>query len=680
MRAAFLAHSARRGDAIGRQIAAKICVLRRQGGDVRLFVEDAACLHEGLDEVTTPHTWRSLWQTSADRSFVRTADWCFVEFGCYFDLLHLLPRLAGKKPRVVFSYYGLTPLHLWESNDRGRLEAAHRHCGNVWFADHALANSRFGAEELHRLTGYPLERIHHLPCVIAPPPTHTDPAVLRRRIGAEDAKVLLFVGRMAVNKQPGLLIEAAGRLNHEARPVHVVFLGPQGDVYAAETERCRSQAAQQGLTGHVHFLGHVEEADLWGWYHAADALLLPSRHEGFGMTAVEAMACGLPVVAARAAALPETVSSAGLLFDPDSVAELAQQVRRVLEPVLPAAANDAHRKLALVTPRFGTDFAGGAETSLRTMARALRDRGHTVEVFTTCNQRDSRWANTLPAGPCTLDGFTAQRFPIDPYDLDQHVTACEDVRHRNGNVSAEVEQQFLWHSLNSQALLDGLRQRQDEFASILTGPYLFGLTAETVRRFQAKVLLAPCFHNEPSAYLRPFREVYRNVGGLLYHSAAEQRLAEGKLGFQHPNSVIVGTWLPPGQAGDAARARQHYGQKYLAYCGRYCAEKGLPQVLEFMQRYQAETSTDCRLVCMGQGAMKLPLHPGITDLGFVAEETKHDVLAGAQALVLLSPNESLSIVLLEAWLQGIPVIVTRRCDVLVEQVERSGGGFVSTLR
>ena len=678
MRAAFLAHSARRGDAIGRQIVAKVRVLRGQGWNVRLFVEDLTALAQELKDVTTQHTWATLRHAPIDFAFLREADCCSVEFGSDFALLDALPRLAGTKPRIVFSYYGLTPLDLWESNDRARLEAAYRKCGHVWFADHALANSVYARAELHRLTGYPLDRIHRLPCVIDPPAQHTDPIALRQRIGAEAAVILLFVGRMAVNKRPGLVIEAAGRLTQRQRPVHVVFVGPQGDVFAAETARCRQRAADLRMQDQVHFLGQVSEADLWGWYHAADALLLPSRHEGFGMTAVEAMTCGLPVVAARAAALPETVSAAGLLFAPDSLDDLERQVRRVIAPRMTVSCEPRPTTgaVALVVPRYGTDFAGGAEASLRTMARAFRDSGHAVEVFTTCNQRDSRWANTLAPGTETQDGFPVHRFPIDPYDLDQHVTACEEVRHGQGQVSAEMEQLFLRHSLNSRALLDALSARGDDFATILTGPYLFGLTTETVRRFREKVLLAPCFHDEPTAYLQAFREAYQHVGGLLFHSAAEQRLAEGKLGYQHPNSVVVGTWLPARQAGEAARARARWGPRYLAYCGRYCAEKGLPQVLEYMQRYLTESPDDYRLVCMGQGAMRLPHVPGISDLGFVDEPTKRDVLAGAQALVLLSPNESLSIVLLEAWLQGVPVIVTRRCEVLVDQVERSGGGFV----
>jgi glycosyltransferase involved in cell wall biosynthesis len=673
MRAAFLAHSARRGDAIGRQLAAKLLAVQAGGWQTRLFVEDSTLLQDELAAVTTCHTAASLWQTPADRAYLLEADCCFVEFGSAFDLLNLLPLLAGKKPRLIFSYYGLTPLALWEESDRARLEAAHRLAGYVWFADAALANSSFAAEELQRHTGYPRERIHLLPCLIAPPVTHTCPAALRPQLGVENARVLLFVGRMAVNKRPRLLIEVMARLRDLPQPVHAVFLGPQQDVYATETARCQQLAADRGVSQQVHFLGAVSEADLWGWYHTADALVLPALHEGFGMPAIEAMACGLPVVVAKAAALPETVGAGGISFAPQDLEELERQLRRLLTPSHQTQDHAAQR-LALVSPRFGKGFAGGAETSLRMMAKALAQSGHKVEVFTTCNRHDSRWENHLSAGTTQEEGLTVHRFPIDAYDLEQHVAACETITQRRGEVLPETEEKFLRNSLHSTALVQALMVRQQDFAAVITGPYLFGLTAQVARALGEKVLLAPCFHDEPTAYLQAFQQAYRQVGGLLFHSVAEQQLAAAKLGYHHPNAVVVGTLLPT-VVGNAARGREKCGANYLVYCGRYCAEKGLPQLLEYFTRYQAEHPERYRLVCLGHGALRLPKVPGILDLGFVSEETKRDVLAGARALVLLSPNESLSLVMLEAWLQGTPVIGTKKGAVVVDQLQRSGGGF-----
>src|SRR5205085_11701151 len=133
----------------------------------------------------------------------------------------------------------------------------------------------------------------------------------------------------------------------------------------------------------------------------------------------EAMACGLPVVAARAGALPETAADAGLTFTPDDADDLARQVRRVLDPssrhpVIPSSRHPL--RLAIVSFRYGTDFVGGAEMSLRTIAETLHQAGHAVEVFTTCTRTASDWANELPEGTDALNGVPVHRFRVDPHD------------------------------------------------------------------------------------------------------------------------------------------------------------------------------------------------------------------------------------------------------------------------
>ena len=85
------------------------------------------------------------------------------------------------------------------------------------------------------------------------------------------------------------------------------------------------------LTGRVHLVGHVEDEELPSLYSAARALLFPSLYEGFGLPALEAMACGTPVVASNTTGLAEAVGDAGLTVDPRSADELAEALRRVLD-------------------------------------------------------------------------------------------------------------------------------------------------------------------------------------------------------------------------------------------------------------------------------------------------------------------------------------------------------------
>jgi glycosyltransferase involved in cell wall biosynthesis len=106
-------------------------------------------------------------------------------------------------------------------------------------------------------------------------------------------------------------------------------LGNEGmELVAAGGDRPQFQS--EARSGPARPLGHVPDDHLPGLYAGASAFVLPSWHEGFGLTCLEAMACGVPVVAARAGALPETCGDAALYADPDEPEDIARQVLRAI--------------------------------------------------------------------------------------------------------------------------------------------------------------------------------------------------------------------------------------------------------------------------------------------------------------------------------------------------------------
>jgi glycosyltransferase involved in cell wall biosynthesis len=131
---------------------------------------------------------------------------------------------------------------------------------------------------------------------------------------------ILFVGILDPNKNILRLVEAFESLKRESKPSHkLVIVGRKTWYY----EVMKKQVARLGVDDHVIFTGHVPEKDLATLYSGADVFVLPSYMEGFGLPVLEAMACGVPVIAADGGSLPEIVGKAALLvhpFDPASIA------------------------------------------------------------------------------------------------------------------------------------------------------------------------------------------------------------------------------------------------------------------------------------------------------------------------------------------------------------------------
>lgn len=662
MRVAFLSHNAQINNAIGNQIAEKVRFFLEHGAEVRVFVEDAQRLHPDLQSVAveagSPSTTGPVWE------YLRSSDLVFAVYAQSHGLLDYLPRLQGEGPRIIFDYYGVTPPALAHPQQRESQSESQRMRGYVWCADHALTTSRFAERELCEATRFPAEHTTRLPLPVDVARFHPRPRdrSLQARLGIS-GRILLFVGRIAANKRVAMLLEALAKLDPS---VHAVIVGDDSDVYAEEAARCRAIAQQFGVEERVHWLGQIDDDELARAYRSADVMVTPSVHEGFCVPVIEAMASGVPVVASRSTALPETLGDAGLSFVADDVDDLARQLRRVLDDAPRPLPASKKRRIAIVSFRYGETIVGGAETSLRTMARALMVAGHHVEVFTTCTQSESRWANDVPVG--TFD--EVHRFPIDPHDAIAHGEIYRTILEANGNVDAATECAYLERSIHSSALLAALHARQHEFDAIFTGPYLFGLTADIINAFPRKTLLVPCYHDEPLARLAIWPRLAGAAGGILYHSEEEQAFAQAELGVNHPNARVIGTTLDC----DVTSSEPRFARPYFVYCGRYSEQKNVPMLVEWARRYQQEHPDRIDFVFLGQGEVKLPSEPWLHDLGRVDEAEKRRVLAGAKALVQLSTHESLSLVALEAWREGTPVIAHADCAVLMGQIERSQGG------
>ncbi len=151
--------------------------------------------------------------------------------------------------------------------------------------------------------------------------------------GLTDAPFILYVGGISPHKNLATLIDAFSLLVEDgsAGNTRLVFVGDfKGDVFFSSYASLQTKMESLTLGGRIIFTGYVPDEQIVHFYNAATVLALPSFDEGFGLPAVEAMACGTPVAASNAGSLPEVVGEAGLYFNPNSALEMSQCLHRLL--------------------------------------------------------------------------------------------------------------------------------------------------------------------------------------------------------------------------------------------------------------------------------------------------------------------------------------------------------------
>ncbi len=152
-------------------------------------------------------------------------------------------------------------------------------------------------------------------------------------------RMILYVGGLSPHKHVDTLIDAfAGlRSSDGFGDARLVLVGDfQHDAFYSSYRALRRMVDDLGLAGRVIFTGFIEDRELVQFYNAARVCVLPSVEEGFGLPALEAMACGIPVIASATPALREVVADAGLFFNPRAAGELTDRLREILtNPRLP---------------------------------------------------------------------------------------------------------------------------------------------------------------------------------------------------------------------------------------------------------------------------------------------------------------------------------------------------------
>jgi glycosyltransferase involved in cell wall biosynthesis len=346
-------------------------------------------------------------------------------------------------------------------------------------------------------------------------------------------------------------------------------------------------------------------------------------------------------------------------------------------------------KLAIVVQRYGQAINGGAELHARYVAEHLA-RHAQVEVWTTCATDYVTWRNELPAGEERVNNLPVRRFPVkherDPLAFGR---LSERVFGQAHSIADELE----WldaEGPTSPGLIAHITRHASEFDFCIFFSYRYYHAFHGTRAAGAKAILVPTAERDSAAGLSIFAPIFRGVRALMYNSPEERAMIQAVAGNESVPSVVVGVGSEVPSNPQPGRFRQKYGIRgpFAVYVGRIDENKGCRELFQHFEAYLRERAGKLTLVLIGNSILDIPSHPRIRHLGFVDDADKFDAIAASELLIMPSFFESLSMVALEAWALGKPVLANAKCDVLKGQCVRSNAGlyyesapeFVETLR
>jgi glycosyltransferase involved in cell wall biosynthesis len=357
-------------------------------------------------------------------------------------------------------------------------------------------------------------------------------------------------------------------------------------------------------------------------------------------------------------------------------------------------------RIAFVVQRYGTEILGGSEYHCRLVAEHLADR-HQVDVLTTCAREYTTWKNEYPEGADRIRGVTVRRFAnAKTRDLEAFNKYSDWIFHHAHTRQDEMEwlkQQGPW----APGLIDYLERHHQHYDVLIFFTYLYAPTVLGLKVAPSKSLLVPTAHDEPAIRLGIYQDVFGSAAGIVWNTESERKFVSAHFSIRAVVEDVVGCGVdlpegeaalenvepsPPGPmdreplaphlegAANAFRRRHRMYGPFLLYGGRIDPGKGCEELFEYFHQY-VKDGGDATLMLMGVKLMPLPDDPHVRFAGTLPEEERMRALEAATIVVVPSPYESLSLLALEAFAVGTPILANARAEVLVDHCRRSNAGL-----
>ncbi|MCE9501174.1 MAG: glycosyltransferase family 4 protein [Leptospira sp.] len=331
-------------------------------------------------------------------------------------------------------------------------------------------------------------------------------------------------------------------------------------------------------------------------------------------------------------------------------------------------------RIALVVPRFSEKISGGAEKHAFCFAELLSVE-YEVTVLTTTATDYTTWRNELIAGEKTIGNIRVIRFKSD-YERNMHSfnKLSGKISKKFPDVSAgEYERWLRSQGPVTSSLVSYIESNSENFELFFFISYLYFPVVKGIQAVKEKSLCLLTLHDEFPAYFPIYKQAYTNEISYTFNTMEEFSLFKRIFSYEPSNYSVIGMNIEPVQLkADLPQT----DSKYILYIGRLDRGKGIDDLINFFIQWKESADSPINLILVGaQNANSIPHNAGIVFAGFVSEEEKIELIRNAMFIVNPSPLESFSIVTMESWNCGTPVLVNAASEVLKWHCIRSNGGL-----
>lgn len=359
------------------------------------------------------------------------------------------------------------------------------------------------------------------------------------------------------------------------------------------------------------------------------------------------------------------------------------------------------RKIAITVQRYGKEVNGGAEVLARMIAEKLNDH-YEVTVLTSRAINYNTWKPELSEGPSTENGVKILRFNhLERSNAKKIHQLNRGYRGRHlyqkfyrligrpkwylnlfPDAEPKEKSDYFWIENQGPATYDlpkYLKENENSFDAFIFITYLYYPSIAGLLTVPNKSIFIPTMHDEPAAHFPIFQKTMKAAKTLMFLTESEKKFSNElfDIGDIRQDVMSIGIDVVDEKKDRKVIEKFNIKDKYIVYVGRIDAAKGCKELLQYFRNFLGQNN-NITLVLAGKNMIDAVKHNNVIYAGFVSDEEKEQLMKHAEALIIPSKYESLSLVVLESFACKVPVIANGECEVLKDHIVNSNGGWTYT--